>query len=65
MKDEGEVDEAIYGRSDGISWTPEADVRQFLEVFGTPEDLLLEGVNATDVSATADSGVHETTTGHA
>ncbi|XP_048501068.1 uncharacterized protein LOC104892697 [Beta vulgaris subsp. vulgaris] len=37
------------------SWTPEADVRQFLEVFGTPEDLLPEGADAADTMATAES----------
>ena len=37
------------------SWTPEADVRQFLEVFGTLEDLLPEGTDAADTMATADS----------
>ncbi|XP_048492861.1 uncharacterized protein LOC125493503 [Beta vulgaris subsp. vulgaris] len=39
-------------------WTPEADIQQFLEVFGTPEDLVPEGENSADVMATADSGVH-------
>ncbi|XP_010677905.1 uncharacterized protein LOC104893500 [Beta vulgaris subsp. vulgaris] len=44
-------------------WTPEADVRQFLEVFGTPEDLVPEGENSADVTATADSGVNTETDG--
>lgn len=45
-----------------LSWTPEADVRQFLEVFCTREDLLPVGINATDVAATADSGINDVVT---
>lgn len=44
------------------SWTPEAGVRQFLEVFGTPEDLLPDGVGNNDTMATADSGVNDDAT---
>ena len=40
------------------SWTPEADVKQFLEVFGTPEDLLPKDANVADTMATADSAVN-------
>lgn len=42
-------------------WTPEADVRQFLEVFGTPEDLLPDGVGNSDTMAIVDSGVNDNT----
>lgn len=44
------------------SWTPEADVRQFLEVFGTFEDLHPDDVGASDTMATVDSGVNDNTT---
>ncbi|XP_048503160.1 uncharacterized protein LOC125498888 [Beta vulgaris subsp. vulgaris] len=44
-------------------WTPEADIRQFLEVFRTQEDLVPEGENSVDVTATADSGVNTETDG--
>ena len=44
------------------SRTPEADVRQFLEVFRTPEVLLPEGVDTSDTMATADSGVNKEAT---
>lgn len=37
----------------------EADIRQFLDVFGTPEDLLPNGVGNSDTMATADSRVND------
>lgn len=46
-------------------WNPEADVRQFLEVFGTPEDLIPEVENNADTTAIADSGVITKTDGAA
>ncbi|XP_057251908.1 uncharacterized protein LOC130591931 [Beta vulgaris subsp. vulgaris] len=46
-------------------WTPEADIQQFLEVFGTPEDLIPEGESNADVMATTDSGVNAETDGAA
>lgn len=44
-----------------LSWTPEADVRQFMEVFGTSKDLLPDGVSASDIAATGNFVVNKDT----
>lgn len=51
-----------YMEGQTSSWTPEADVPQFLEVFGTTEDLLPDGIDAGDTTPTADSSINDKNT---
>lgn len=54
-----------YIEGQASSWTPKADVGQFLEVFGTPEDMLSDGISEIDVATIADSGINDVGTDNA